>query len=299
MADRSVSASDAASLLAGEPLAAVAPDATLLAASFDGEVPEGWDVQGATSATRAEGGRVGPERWLVATTENDIAREIDESGELTIVLVASSATPDQVGPARVFTISPNPFERNVTIGQDGGDLIVRVRSPFTGPNAASPELAVPGVFADSRPRTIVIRHDASAVHVSVDDPDGTSTLEFFPATAPLIDAFIDDVVRLRFSSSGEILRDISLAAWTFAAWAACVGVLCGGMRRPVLAALLLGPIVAVELVHLAVLPNYSGDATWIIAAVTVTVAVFLVTRWTMADRDLRVSPTDGPVSVAG
>lgn len=55
----------------------------------------------------------------------------------------------QYGPARILTLSRDPFLRNFTIGQNGGDLIVRLRTPATDLNGFPPyrlrgALAAPG-----------------------------------------------------------------------------------------------------------------------------------------------------------
>lgn len=50
------------------------------------------------------------------------------------------------GPARILTSSLDPGERNLTIGQDFKNLIVRMRRPGTNINGI-PDIVVPGVFA--------------------------------------------------------------------------------------------------------------------------------------------------------
>ena len=50
-------------------------------------------------------------------------------------------TPDRVdqgGPARILTISQNPLFRNLTIGQEGADLILRLRTEETSLNGLPP-----------------------------------------------------------------------------------------------------------------------------------------------------------------
>ncbi len=46
---------------------------------------------------------------------------------LTIEVWLSSATANQGGPARIVSYSLNPGERNFTLGQQGNDLIMRLR----------------------------------------------------------------------------------------------------------------------------------------------------------------------------
>jgi Concanavalin A-like lectin/glucanases superfamily len=54
---------------------------------------------------------------------------------------------NQFGPARIVTLSMNPFLRNFTIGQVGGALHVRVRSVGSGTNGADDATLWPDVLA--------------------------------------------------------------------------------------------------------------------------------------------------------
>ncbi len=42
-----------------------------------------------------------------------------------------------------MTFSHGPDSRNLTLGQVGDDLLLRVRTPFTGPNGAAVEFLLP------------------------------------------------------------------------------------------------------------------------------------------------------------
>ena len=55
------------------------------------------------------------------------------SGRLELALRVRSLLPEQSGPARILTFSANPRESNLTIGQDGADLVLRLRTPWTDP----------------------------------------------------------------------------------------------------------------------------------------------------------------------
>ncbi len=65
-----------------------------------------------------------------------------KSGELTIEAVISTASLQQSGPARIVTFSRDPSNRNFTLGQDGEKLILRLRTPQTGPNGTKPQLTL-------------------------------------------------------------------------------------------------------------------------------------------------------------
>jgi len=68
------------------------------------------------------------------------------SGALTVEAWITSALPEQSGPARIVSISLDSAQRNVTLGQAGTGLTVRLRTTATGeqgtPALDSPENAV-------------------------------------------------------------------------------------------------------------------------------------------------------------
>lgn len=68
-----------------------------------------------------------------------------ERNELSLKMRFRSAEPFQVGPARIFTISADPFFRNLTLGQEDHDLIVRLRTPATSLNGV-PQYVLQDVF---------------------------------------------------------------------------------------------------------------------------------------------------------
>jgi VanZ family protein len=60
--------------------------------------------------------------------------EAIRSDRISISLLVRSLQEPQHGPARIMTISEDTDARNVTLAQDGADLIIRVRRPGASPN---------------------------------------------------------------------------------------------------------------------------------------------------------------------
>lgn len=85
-------------------------------------------------------------KWVIAAIKNNAF-----ALELTVV----SHDSHQAGPARIFTISRDHYNRNFTVGQSGEDLVVRVRTRATGANGA-PDYVIPQVFlAGTRERIAI------------------------------------------------------------------------------------------------------------------------------------------------
>jgi len=75
---------------------------------------------------------------------------------------------DQTGPARIVSNSVDFNRRNLTIAQDGEDLIVRIRTPHTGRNGSRPELVVPEVFTEhGLRRDILVSYDGATLRAAV------------------------------------------------------------------------------------------------------------------------------------
>ena len=90
-----------------------------------------------------------------------------ETNAFTVRIRCATADPSQTGPARIVSNSVSPLLRNFTVGQDGADLVVRVRTPLTGPNGTRAATVVPGVFANEEPRDILVAYDGTTVIVAV------------------------------------------------------------------------------------------------------------------------------------
>jgi hypothetical protein len=79
---------------------------------------------------------------------------VQSSGELTIEAWVSPAATRQAGPARIVSLSANPSERNVTLGQDNAAYDVRLRTTTTSTNG-TPSVPSPDAAVSLRPTHVV------------------------------------------------------------------------------------------------------------------------------------------------
>lgn len=93
--------------------------------------------------------------------------EVIDTGRFEARLTVTTADPDQPEMARILSLSPSHSRRNLTIGQDGSDLEVRVRMPDTDLDGL-PSLRVEQVFARPGPVRISVVADGERLVVSVD-----------------------------------------------------------------------------------------------------------------------------------
>lgn len=94
---------------------------------------------------------------------------------------------DQDGPARLLALSASVYSGDLSVGQDGADLVVRVRRPGSD-ELGLPAVVVPGVFATPQWRRIEVSVAAESLQVRVDDAvqaeltvDGDITATWDPA----------------------------------------------------------------------------------------------------------------------
>ena len=62
------------------------------------------------------------------------------SNQVSIEALVTPQDAAQTGPARLVTFSADPYNRNLTLGQEGEWLVVRLRTPRTGANGMNPEV---------------------------------------------------------------------------------------------------------------------------------------------------------------
>ena len=80
-----------------------------------------------------------------------------KSNQLTVEAVLTPAHLKQVGPARIVSFSLDPYQRNFTLGQQGNQLILRLRTPNTGKNGMKPETKLCRIEAD-KPQHVVVSY---------------------------------------------------------------------------------------------------------------------------------------------
>ena len=119
-----------------------------------------------------------PPRGLDSRPFDQQTKALLQAGKFTLSVVVQSGDTSQTGPGRIDSLSVDPFHRNFTLGQDGPDLVFRLRTPFTGLNGSDPALIVPGVFSEVQKRHIVVTYDGAVLTVYPGGGEPSSHLNF-------------------------------------------------------------------------------------------------------------------------
>jgi glycopeptide antibiotics resistance protein len=122
-----------------------------------------------------------PQHWL-ATTESAtfLTNSLRRTSQFTLIATVATSNINQTGPARIISLSSDPFHRNFTLGQEGADLIFRLRTPISGENGTNAQLIVPNIFADTAIHHLVITYDGSAIRAYIDGAQHPSSLKLSP-----------------------------------------------------------------------------------------------------------------------
>jgi hypothetical protein len=123
-------------------------------------------------------------QWLKTKNAATLINEkIRDRSQFTLVTTLATDKLNQTGPARIISLSADPFHRNLTVGQWHNHLSLRLRTLLTKQNGTRPELAVANFFTDKKKHRLVIVYDSSLLSIYLDHWLHHYTLEISPETA--------------------------------------------------------------------------------------------------------------------
>ena len=139
-------------------------------------------------------------RYVVAEAGSaELCARLAGRAEFAVEVRCASESVDQIGPARIISLSADTFERNFTFSQSEDRLVLRVRTPLNGVNGTGVEGAWTDVFVDDEMHHLVASYErgrltfardgrlsARAVDLALPRPDWT----WNPMDVPLLPAFL-------------------------------------------------------------------------------------------------------------
>lgn len=149
------------------------------------ETPEmKWFEKASKDPTdKSRGISVDSNNWLsTQSAVRSLINSVIKSSQLSIAVNISTADLNQDGPARIVSISDTPASRNITLGQDEKDLMVRIRTPFTQKNGSRPSVIFPDVFVDSDQHYLIYTYDGRVSKLYVDNEESVQSVTFNPAS---------------------------------------------------------------------------------------------------------------------
>ena len=143
-------------------------------------------AQSSTQSNNQSGTQSGvllsPQHWLkTETVPTTLTQQLKATEAFTLSLSFSTDNNTQAGPARIFSLSKDPFNRNLTIGQDGPHLNLRLRTPLTKANGHRPEFVIPNVFLQVPvSHRLVVTYDAANLAVYIDRFENSQAISLSP-----------------------------------------------------------------------------------------------------------------------
>lgn len=131
--------------------------------------PLEWRV-GPATLHDGRGINIGPDEWLSTTGAfSGFSAAVRRTDEFTIRMAVATASPDLREYRRIVSISTDVYHRNISLIQMADALVIRLRTVSNGENGHRPEISVPSVFTDTRPRHITVAYSAPLLRVTVDN----------------------------------------------------------------------------------------------------------------------------------
>lgn len=120
------------------------------------------------------------QQWLKTPTPVTVlSQRLRQSSEFSLGVTLATSQLNQAGPARIISVSDSPYQRNLTLGQELDDLILRLRTPKTGENGRNPAIVIPDVFSNAQWHQILITYNGSKFVFYIDDHlENQRTIDF-------------------------------------------------------------------------------------------------------------------------
>lgn len=120
-------------------------------------------------------------QWYVTQTPPQAMTEaIQTTSAFTVATTFVTQSLEQRGPARILSLSLDTSERNFTLGQVDRQLIGRLRTPTTGPNAAFLEIGTPKTLEANRPYQAVMTYENAVLSLYLNPDNPPDKLHFRP-----------------------------------------------------------------------------------------------------------------------
>lgn len=150
-------------------------------------------------------GRSNGHSWYYSEQAVALITRIKKANRFTVISRISTRSLNQIGPARIVTLSRDFVSSNLTIGQSGRRLVVRLRTPLTGPFGSTlrhPALEIDDIFISQKELFIAVTYDGAELRVYLSGELVQPTQRFTPGAA-LLRPYLS-----RFGSLPEATFDI-------------------------------------------------------------------------------------------
>ena len=122
--------------------------------------------------------------WLeTVTAATSLTEKLRKTSQFSLITKLATAEQTQTGPARIISLSRDGYHRNFTLGQEGNDLVFRLRTPITSENGTKPEIIVPNVFKDTKLHHLIVTYNGSELRFYIDQLKDVYSIDLNPSIA--------------------------------------------------------------------------------------------------------------------
>lgn len=123
-------------------------------------------------------------QWLATPVPPTLMTEkIRQTSQFSIFATIATARVKQTGPARIISLSSDPYHRNFTIGQEDSNLVFRLRTPLLGDNGNNFEFLLPNFFQDTKDHRLAISYNNSSLKIYTEKSDRFYYWQLMPEAA--------------------------------------------------------------------------------------------------------------------
>jgi len=206
---------------------------------------------------------VSSHHWLkTSSPATSITEKIRHSSQFTLSTTFATNQISQTGPARIISISRDHYQRNFTLGQNGSDLVFRLRTRITGRNGTNPQIVFPNVLNNNRIHHLIITYNGSILKFYIDNLSNIYTFNLHPGFAFFnILAFVGNPWDIYANSSYQLIYNVLYYIFTFIPLGIILGLLTNLVRPKIIFYIVLMPVfISLPPILLeTVLSNQSGD----------------------------------------
>lgn len=121
------------------------------------------------------------QHWLQSETAvTSLNQALQAASQVTLFFTIMPATLDQEGPARILSVSASPLWRNLTVGQVGDSLILRLNTAVSGENGEALEIRFPAQLAAGVSQRLALVFDGASARLYGGAGQAAAELELLP-----------------------------------------------------------------------------------------------------------------------
>ena len=140
--------------------------------------------------------------WLqTALPATTLTERLSKSSQFTMSTIIATGDPNPKAQQRIISLSQDAGHRNFTLGQQGNQLSLRLRTTTMVANATQPELFIPNFFKDTKPHHLIVTYDGVMIRLYVDNFKNSYALPLAPEIALFRFLFPQEYWRTRLDAS--------------------------------------------------------------------------------------------------